>query len=399
MGKLNMTKQKIIILAVSVAVVIAGSIAAVAIIRNVNKNKESTTTSATVSQYDYNNIDETYYVDVPEVITDENHSAVTDVSGNVLTTIKKVVKTSKKVVTTKKTATTKKANAAAGTTSPGLINNMIGSDGKQVFGYRYDEAGNYYYTDDKDCWQKNAGYNEIYDNMANGILMIIDQVRIRFTYGGKDWMIQFWKGQYGMMVGAEIGVYTAKEGTYTGATGDVNHYNCADKEDWLKMQLDCYWDKNGDGHYEKIFTRPYDYYWWATGFINGRCNSVKHPIKELKVKGRITFKSQEMADLFVIGLRQSGFKRSANKDNLVDDSYYQSGKDVWVLWSTAYHDSFVGYEGRTTTTTTKKATTTTTKKETTTTTTKKPTTTTTTQKPTETTTTTAVESTTEAKND
>ncbi|MGN0572629.1 MAG: hypothetical protein ACI4IX_01695, partial [Acutalibacteraceae bacterium] len=158
MGKLNMTKQKIIILAVSVAVVIAGSIAAVAIIRNVNKNKESTTTSATVSQYDYNNYDETYYVDVPEIVTDENHSAVTDVSGNVMTTIKKVVKTSQKVVTTKKTATTQKANAAAGTTSAGLINNMIGSDGKQVFGYRYDEAGNYYYTDDKDCWQKNAGY-------------------------------------------------------------------------------------------------------------------------------------------------------------------------------------------------------------------------------------------------
>ena len=103
-----------------------------------------------------------------------------------------------------------------------------------------------------------------------------------------------------------------------------------------------------------------------------------------------------MADLFVIGLRQSGFKRSASKDNLVDDSYYQSGKDVWVLWSTAYHDSFVGYEGRTTTTTTKK-TTTTTKKATTT---QKATTTTTTQKPIEATTViTTVESTTEAKND
>ena len=396
MSKLNMTKQKIIILAISAVVVIAGSVAAVTLIKNFSKAKEDTTTAGTVPEYVF----ETYYETYPEYVTDADHSAVTDPSGNMLTTIKKVVKTTKKVASNNKATTTKKAAAkttkkAEGNT--GLVPNAITD--QQLAGYRYDPQGNFYYTDDKDCWQKNAGYSEIYDNMAPAAGMFIDQIRIRFTYGGKDWMIQFWKGQYGMMVGAEIGVYTAKEGTYTGATGDVNHYNCADKEDWLKMQLDCYWDKNGDGHYEKIFTRPYDYYWWATGFINGRCNSVKHPIKELKVKGRITFKSQEMADLFVIGLRQSGFKRSANKDNLVDDSYYQSGKDVWVLWSTAYHDSFVGYEGRTTTTTTKKATTTTTKKATTTTTTQKPTTTTTTQKATEATTTTAVESTTEAKND
>ena len=91
-----------------------------------------------------------------------------------------------------------------------------------------------------------------------------------------------------------------------------------------------------------------------------------------------------MANLFVQGLRESGFGRAVSSSQLVDDSYYQKGADVWVLWSSAYHDCFVGYEGRTTTT--KKQTTTTTKA-----TTAKPTTTTT--KPT-TTTTTAEESTT-----
>ncbi len=382
MSKLNMTKQKIIILAISAVVVIAGSVAAVTLIKNFSKAKEDTTTAGTVPEYVF----ETYYETYPEYVTDADHSAVTDPSGNMLTTIKKVVKTTKKVASNNKATTTKKAAAkttkkAEGNT--GLVPNAITD--QQLAGYRYDPQGNFYYTDDKDCWQKNAGYSEIYDNMAPAAGMFIDQIRIRFTYGGKDWMIQFWKGQYGfLLVGAEIGVYTAPIGSYTGTVGDVNHYDCADKEDWLNMQLDCYWSKNNDGHYKKIFTREYGKYWWATGFVKGQLTKYTAPRTELKVKGRITFKSTEMANLFVQGLRESGFGRAVSSSQLVDDSYYQKGADVWVLWSSAYHDCFVGYEGRTTTT--KKQTTTTTKA-----TTAKPTTTTT--KPT-TTTTTAEESTT-----
>ena len=384
---MKLSKQKILILAISAIVVIAGSVAAVVLIRNFSKEKEDTTTSATVPAYEY--VEETYYVDVPEFVTNENHETVTDNSGNALTTIKKVVKTTKKVVSNNK-ATTKKP-AAATTKAPAATTQALTPLAKwlsenQVAGYRYEPEGDFFYTDDKECWQKNAGYNEFYDNYAPAAAMFIDQIRIRFTYENKDWMIQLWKGQYGwLFVGAETGVYTAPAGTYKGGTGDPNHYDCADKADWLYMQLDCYWSQNNDGHYKKIFTRPYDKYWWATGFVWGRLTKYSKPRTELKAKNRITFKSEEMANLFVQGLKESGFVRAVGSDQLVDDSYYQSGKDVWLLWSSIQHDSFVGYTGTTaTTTTTTKATTTTTKATTTTTT--KPTTTTTTQ-PTTTTTT------------
>lgn len=351
MSKLNSSKQKILILAISAIVVIGGAVAAVAIFRNTDKVKEDTTTSATVQQqYEY--VDETYFQDIPEVITNVDHSAVTDPSGNALTTIKRVVQTTRKVVSNK--VTTQKANKPANnkattvkvTTEDKLVDNVIGEGGGQFAGYRYNTAGDFYYTDDKDCWQKNAGYNEVYDNMAPMTGMFIDQVRIRFNYGGKDWMIQFWKGQYGfLLVGAEIGVYTAPGGTYKGDTSGVNHYSCAGKEDWLNMQLDCYWSKNNDGHYKKIFTREYGKYWWATGFVKGQLTKYTIPKTELKVKGRITFKSTEMANLFVYGLRDAGFVRAAASNQLVDDSYYQSGADVWVLWSTIYHDCFVKQDG------------------------------------------------------
>ena len=402
-----MNKKKIIILAISAAVVIAGAIAAVVLLRDFNVKEDTSTTATTAQQY----VEQTYFVDVPEYVTNEQSQTVTDPSGNVLTTIKKVVKTTKVAVkTTKKpTVTTKattkataKATTTATTTKPGntgLVPNAITD--KALAGYRYEPNGNFYYTDDKNCWQENAGYNEIYDNMAPMAGMFIDQIRIRFTYGGKDWMVQMWKGQYGfLLVGAEIGLYTAPSGKYTGKVGDVNHYDCAKKEDWLNMQLDCYFAKNNSGKYEKIFTRPYDKYWWPTGFVKGQLTDYMNPLSELKVKGRITFKSKEMADLFVLGLKECGFARATASTTLGNDTYFQDGADVWVLWHTCYHDCFVGYEGRntTTTTTTTKPTTT---KPTTTTTTTAPTTTTTTvptTKATTTTTTTKV-TTTEAKAD
>lgn len=257
-------------------------------------------------------------------------------------------KPNKAAASAAKVISTTKAAAEKATEKCGKlfsVSELIGPEGDEFLGYRYDPEGDFYYTDDKECWQVNAGYNEIYDKMAAAVFMHIDQLRLRFTYEEKDWMIEFWKGQYGtMLIGAEIGVYTAEAGTYTGATGDVNHYNCAGKEDWLNMQLDCYWAENNNGHYKKIFTREYGKYWWATGFVDGCLTKYTPPRSELKVKARITLKSEEMANLVVTALRQSGFVRAGGSAALIDDSYYQKSADVWVLWSTVQHDAFAGYE-------------------------------------------------------
>ncbi len=251
--------------------------------------------------------------------------------------LESVVESYHNIFTTELTPTTAKTTTA----DP----NQDTITNEELLGYRYDPEGNYYYSDDKDCWQENAGYNEIYDNMAPATAMFIDQIRIRFSYENKDWMIQFWKGQYDwLLIGGEIGVYTAPQGNYTGTTGDVNHYHCPDKEDWLNMQLECYWAENNSGVYKKILTRPYDKYWWATGYVKGQVTKYTAPRDEIKIKGRITFKSQEMANLFVNGLKESGFVCSSDLSALTDDSYYQNGADVWVLWARIEHDCFVSYE-------------------------------------------------------
>ena len=145
-------------------------------------------------------------------------------------------------------------------------------------------------------------------------------------------MVQMWKGQYGfLLVGAEIGLYTAPSGKYTGSVGDVNHYDCAAKEDWLYMQLDCYFAKNNSGKYEKIFTRPYDKYWWPTGFVFGQLADKKDS-DPLRVLCRITFNEEGMANAFAEALAQEGFSSVSKFDPTVKDTFKIHGNDVIFIW-------------------------------------------------------------------
>lgn len=348
-----MSKKKIIAIAICAVVIIGAAVAAVPIVRHFTATEEPTTQTTTQPSYEYPTYVPVNNNDVEEPSTEDANLATTiqqiaQITKNTANGNKKPSGGNKTPATTKKATQNNNSNNNNNSGNGGLVDQAIGPYGNAFLGYRKDTVNDYYYCDDKDCWQKNAGYNEIYDNLASGAAMLIDQVRIRFTYEHKDWMIQFWKGQYGwLLVGAEIGVYTAPEGTYKNDPGAVNHYNCADKEDWLKMQLDCYFSntKDNKGKYVKIFTRPYDDYWWATGFVKGQLTKYNQPRTELKVKGRITLKTQEMADIFVEGLKACGFARATSATQLPDDTYYQNGKDVYVLWSTIYHDCFVGYTG------------------------------------------------------
>lgn len=194
--------------------------------------------------------------------------------------------------------------------------------------YRYDPEGNYYYTDDKACWQKNFGFNEVYDKLAPISIMYYDTVRTTFTYGGKEWLIQMWKGQYGMcFVGGEVGIYTRKPGS------SGTHYACADKEDWLNMEMAFVWDEYADGNYVTIFTRPYTKYWWCTGFVVGFPNgNLRNTLTEFRLITHITFKDTEMANAFCNAFESRGFRRVSKLDNNVPDTFVQLGADVALVW-------------------------------------------------------------------
>lgn len=201
----------------------------------------------------------------------------------------------------------------------------------QLLSYMVSKDG-YFYTN-SDPWQRNFGFNALYDYATPYTFMYYDTFRVFFDYGTyedgtvKQWMIQPWKGQYGMVLyGAELGVYTKPE------TRVTPHYDCASDEDLLGMTMTVYKDE------KEAFTMPYDMYWWITGFKPGALDNytdMSKPHSQLTLKFTVDLKSEEMAKLFAEGLEEKGFEKVGFIDTVnfrKVDTYMISGNRVVFLW-------------------------------------------------------------------
>ena len=179
-------------------------------------------------------------------------------------------------------------------------------------GYQYNKEGNYYYTVN-DPWQRNFGFNTLYDIGAPFLNFYYDTFRVKFTYKKMDWLIQFWKGQYGLVfVGSEIGCYYKPTGE------DGVHYDAVSDEDALYMSMSFYRDG------EERLSRDYAKYWWCTGFVPGSLESFRDR-SSLSMRARLTMKDKKMLGLFCTSLEKSGFVR--------DENYSVSGLDVYISWN------------------------------------------------------------------
>jgi hypothetical protein len=164
-------------------------------------------------------------------------------------------------------------------------------------GYAYDGKQDIFYSR-MDAWQRNFGYFRLYDEAAAPLHMIIDCEPIHFSYGGMRWMIEFWKGQYGMTTGGELGVYHTERpdlqipGIYSGP-----FFECAHDENMLEMSF--VMKKDG----EAVFSRQ-DRHWWLTGFVLGM---FSHP-HELSMDIAVTLKDRVMRNAFIGGLLEAGYR-------------------------------------------------------------------------------------------
>ena len=166
----------------------------------------------------------------------------------------------------------------------------------EPFGFAYYPKQDIFYSI-MDGWQRDCGYCELYDEGAAAFSMIIDCEPIRFEYGGRKWLIEFWKGQYGMTTGCEIGVYSTN-GPNLNIPGffDGTFYYTANDEDHLPISVVL--KKNGT----TMFSRS-EVHWWLTGF---RLGEFSDPA-ELSMNVEITLKNADMRDAFVDAFRETGY--------------------------------------------------------------------------------------------
>lgn len=167
-----------------------------------------------------------------------------------------------------------------------------GGDGLNLAssGFAYDAKQDIFYSEKK-SWQRKFGYLQAYDEAAPFMNCIFHSEPIRFEYEGKKWLIELWKGQYGMATGCEIGVYTKEIGNL------LPGYKAAKQQDHLFLTATLV--KNG----KVLFTRA-DTHWWLTGFVLGEYSEPE----ELSAYVRITLKTSAMCDVFVEELERLGYQ-------------------------------------------------------------------------------------------
>ncbi len=332
------TRNLIIVLAV---VVVLGA-AAVPFIIKATKAKDTDVTtepefteSTTVDEFTYPDEESTTDELLSEILTtlEETTTApTTTTKASETTTKKSTATTTKSAVTTTKKASSEEDADADDFKNLEEVDAQAALADSAVVSYLWDPNGHFYYTEDNP-WQRQFGFNLLYDWGAGLTVMYYDTIRAFFVYDNLEWMIQLWKGQYGFLfVGCEVGVYTRD----VGATG--THYNCADDGHLINMEMTLYQNFNDGKGYTKLFTRSYYPHWWSTGFVDGHLTGYKFNDRScLYMYSRLTMYDDAMVTAFAKGLTDCGLVQVSSTSQLSptsSDGFCVSGKDVYIGWRT-----------------------------------------------------------------
>jgi len=150
-------------------------------------------------------------------------------------------------------------------------------------------------------------------------------VRVKFQYGGQDWMIQLWKGRYGLvMLGGEIAVLKKP------VEQPAEHYWPIEPSEELAISMDVYQHNFVTGKTKHLFTRSTDAAWWFNGFVAGSFMEYNRK-DEIVMVGTIAFPDPEMLKAFEESFAKIGFK-SGTTDHEHPETYAIDGNALTFSW-------------------------------------------------------------------
>lgn len=169
-----------------------------------------------------------------------------------------------------------------------LINRLI-----EPVGYIYEPIQDIFATR-LNAPQKLFGYTTFYDFSAPYFNMVFDFETIYFDYGGRTWLIEMWKGQYGINSGCELGIYYA-DTLIPPDKYSTTLFHAVDERDMLdiSLKLNKYTPKTNNTSARLGYLRYH--HWWLTIFKMG----VFSKPKQLFVNTSIRFKSYAMMYSFL----------------------------------------------------------------------------------------------------
>lgn len=165
-------------------------------------------------------------------------------------------------------------------------------------GFAYDPVQHIVYAR-RNGWQRKYGYCRAYDEAAAHFSMIFQCEPFYFVYDGKEWLLEFWKGQYGMTTGCEAGLYYREKTAASGSGGKGGAFalfQAADERMLPLMSIRLV--KKG----RELFRRN-GRHWWITGFVLGEFSKPK----QLQMEAKLQFKSAAMARAAADAIRAAGY--------------------------------------------------------------------------------------------
>ena len=205
-----------------------------------------------------------------------------------------------------------------------LINNIV-----DTFGYAYVSYQDIFATR-LDAPQKQFGYTTFYDLSAVYFNMVFDYETIYFNYNGRTWLIEMWKGQYGINAGCELGVYYA-DSVIPPDKYSTTLFHAVGRNDMPDISLRLNKHSNRKLHEYTLLGQLRYRHWWLTLFKMGEFTKPK----DLFVNTSIRFKDYAMLrrflDSFVKVLPDTAYKVNGLT---VYFTFYQSNRQYSIFQKT-----------------------------------------------------------------
>lgn len=172
-----------------------------------------------------------------------------------------------------------------------LLNDLL-----EPFGFAYQSQQDIIVTT-LEAWQRQFGYCAQFDCTAPRFGMVFDCEPVYFHYKGRTYLVELWKGQYGINLGGEIGIYYT-EGILTADQLETAHFHSVSNKELCIFKMTLY----HKGCKQFVY---FKWHWWLAGFCMGKYCEPEN----LTMQVSITFQEQEMLACFSDSLLRMGYQK------------------------------------------------------------------------------------------
>lgn len=185
-----------------------------------------------------------------------------------------------------------------------------------------------------DPWQKKFGCGEFYDRGALAMQMVFDREPVYFNHRGKTWLVDLWKGQYGISTGAEAGIYHSFS-IVPPSLRQQTTFQVLGEEEMLPIGLRL--TNSGT----PLFTLEQTH-WLLGGFVPGTCTLPE----DLTLEVTLAFPEESVSLAFIQALMTLGYKKEdiLTYDKTVQFSFTKPKSTPSITWD-SWLQSYVLWKG------------------------------------------------------